>query len=105
MLSDSRRDEQLKSIGLIPDESETRSILRVQVRDPGGDMTRGYRPDTPLVGRPLTTLVAAAVSGESPAQVILEPYRDFRGVPVVGAYRWLSSYGIGLATEISLCRV
>ncbi len=101
MLSDSRHDKQLKAIGLIPDSAEARSILRVQLRDPGGDMTRGYRPGTPLVGRPLTKLVAAAVSGESPGQVILEPYRDYRGVRVVGAYRWLSPYGIGLATEIA----
>ena len=31
------------------------------VRDPGGDMTRGYRADMPLADRPLTKLVAAAV--------------------------------------------
>jgi len=102
MLSDSRHDRQLKVLGLIPDQPGARSILRVQLRDPGGDLTRGYRPDTPLAGRPLTRLVAAAVSGASPAQVILDPYRDYRGVKVVGAYRWLAQYGIGLATEVSM---
>jgi tRNA A-37 threonylcarbamoyl transferase component Bud32 len=102
MLSDSRHDQQLKVIGLLPDEPAARSILRVQVRDPGGDLTRGYRPDTPPAGRPLTKLVAAAVSGDSPAQVILEPYRDYRGVPVVGAWRWLPQHGIGLATEVAV---
>ncbi len=102
MLSDSRHDEQLKAIGLIPDTPGVRSILRVQLRDPGGDMTRGYRTDTPLADRPLTKLVSAAVSGDSPAGVILEPYRDYRGVEVVGAYRWLPQYGIGLATEVSV---
>jgi len=102
MLSDSRHDEQLTAIGLIPDTPGVRSILRVQLRDPGGDMTRGYRADTPLADRPLTKLVAAAVSGDSPAKVIVEPYRDYRGVQVVGAYRWLPQYGIGLATEVSV---
>jgi len=102
MLSDSRHDQQLKTIGLLPDEPAARSILRVQVRDPGGDMTRGYRPETPPAGRPLTKLVAAAVTGEMPAGVILEPYRDYRGVPVVGAWRWLPQHGIGLATEVSV---
>ncbi len=102
MLSDSRHDRLLKSLGLIPDEPAARSILRVQLRDPGGDLTRGYRTDIPLAGRPLTRLVAAAVSGQSPGQVILEPYRDYRGVKVVGAYRWLAQYGIGLATEVSV---
>jgi hypothetical protein len=72
------------------------------LRDPGGDMTRGYRPDTALADRPLTKLVSAAVSGDSPAKVILDAYRDYRGVPVVGAYRWLPKYGIGLATEVSV---
>ncbi len=102
MLSDSRHNAQLRAIGLIPDEPAAHSILRVHLRDPGGDMTRGYRPDTPLEQRPLTKLVAAAVTEDSPAQVRLEPYRDYRGVSVVGAYRWLADYGIGLATEVSV---
>jgi len=102
MLSDSRYDAQLTAIGLIPDTPGVRSILRVQLRDPGGDMTRGYRTNTPLADRPLTKLVAAAVTGDSPAQVIVDPYRDYRGVRVVGAYRWLPQYGIGLATEVSV---
>ncbi len=101
MLSDSRHDKQLKAIGLIPDTPEVRSILRIQVRDPGGDMTRGYRPGTPIDARPLTKLVAAAVSGETSAHVILDAYRDYRGVKVVGAYQWLPKYGFGVATEVS----
>ena len=102
MLSDSRHDQQLRALGLIPDQPGARSILRVQLRDPGGDLTRGYRPDTPLAGRPLTRLVAGAVSGESASGIMLEPYRDYRGVKVVGAWRWLAHYGIGLATEVSV---
>lgn len=101
MLSDSRRDDQLKAIGLIPDTPEVRSILRIQLRDPGGDMTRGYRPSTDVTARPLTKLVAAAVSGDASAQVILDAYRDYRGVKVVGAYQWLPQYDFGVATEIS----
>jgi hypothetical protein len=102
MLSDSRHDRQLKAIGLIPDSPAARSILRVQLRDPGGDLTRGYQPDIPLAGRPLTRLVVAAVSGDVSAQVILTPYRDYRGISVVGAYHWLPKYGIGLATEVAV---
>ncbi|MEA2081011.1 MAG: serine/threonine protein kinase [Pseudomonadota bacterium] len=102
MLSDSRYDEQLTAIGLVPDTPGARSILRVQLRDPGGDMTRGYRPDKPLAERPLTKLVSAAVNGDSTAGVILDAYRDYRGVQVVGTYRWLPKYGIGLATEVSV---
>ena len=101
MLSDSRYDDQLKAAGLIPDEPGARSILRLQVRDPGGDMTRGYTPETSPAQQPLTRLVAAAVSGDVTEQFILTPYRDYRGVEVVGAWRWVSKHGIGIATEVS----
>lgn len=100
MLSDSRHDDQLKVIGLIPDTEQARSILRVQLRDPGGDMTRSFRPNTPLTERPLTRPVAAALAGEVSEQVILTPYRDYRGVEVVGAWHWLEDYGFGVVTEV-----
>ena len=102
MLSDSRYDAQLTAIGLIPDTPGARSILRIQLRDPGGDMTRGYKPKTPFADRPLTKLVSAAINGESLEGTILRPYRDYRGVKVVGAYRWMPKYDIGLATEVSV---
>ena len=101
MLSDSRHEPQLKALGLIPREPGARAILRIQLRDPGGDLTRGYRPQVPLAERPLTRLVEAATTGESPAEVLVEPYRDYRGVRVVGAYRWMPKYDVGLATEVS----
>ena len=101
MLSDSRYDDQLKAAGLIPDEPAARSILRLQIRDPGGDMTRGYRPKTPPAEFQLTKLIVAAVSGDASEPFLLTPYRDYRGVKVIGAWRWLPKYGIGLATEVS----
>jgi len=98
LLSDSRFEAQLKKIGLIPDTEDARSILTVQIRDPGGDMTRGYRPTIPLEQRPLTHMAAAAIAGQS--GVDLGGYRDYRGVMVIGAWRWLPKYGFGVATEI-----
>ena len=82
MLSDSRHDTQLKATGLIPDSPEVRSILRVQVRDPGGDMTRGYQPDTPLNERPLTRLVAAAVADSDGTRCRQRRLARERGPPV-----------------------
>ena len=38
-----------------------------------------------------------AVSGKSGADV--EGYRDYRGVPVVGAWMWLPKYDLGVATD------
>lgn len=98
LLSDSRHQEQLKAIGLLPDTHDARSILAVQIRDPGGDMTRGYRPQAAVADRPLTRMAAAAVSGKS--GVDIKGYRDYRGVTVIGAWQWLPEYGFGVATEV-----
>ena len=43
-------------------------------------------------------LVASAVDGED--EVDVEPSRDYRGVPVVGASCWLPQFGFGVATQI-----
>src|SRR5205823_2712744 len=48
--------------------------------------------------RELTRIVAAAVAGEDGADV--EPSRDYRGVEVVGAWRWLPDHGFGVASQI-----
>src|SRR4029079_5318047 len=44
LVSNSRFDEQLILLGITPDTDESRSILNVQLRNPGGDMTKGFRP-------------------------------------------------------------
>src|SRR4029078_2233731 len=44
MVSTSRFDDQLMHVGLLPDTDGAQSILPISVRDPGGDMTRGFRP-------------------------------------------------------------
>lgn len=98
LISDSRFEEELKSIGLLPDEPEARSILTVQIRDPGGDMTSGYRSPLPLADRPLTRMAGSAVAGKS--GVDISGYRDYRGVTVIGAWRWLPEFGFGVATEV-----
>jgi len=98
MLSESRFDEQLKQIGLIPDLAHSRSTLNVELRNPGVDMTRGGRPALRRPQQPLTRMAAAAVAGTSGADV--DGYRDYRGVRVVGAWMWLDEYEMGVATEI-----
>lgn len=98
MLSDSRFQEQLQEIGLLPEGGDVRAIKAVQLRDPGGDMTRGYVPNVPLSERPLTRMAAAAIGGESGYDI--SGYRDYRGVEVIGAWRWLPEMGFGVATEV-----
>ena len=98
MVSNSRFDRDLKLLGLIADEDESRSILNLMVRDPGGDMTAGYRPSQLRHDLPLTLMAAEAIAGRPGVNV--DGYRDFRGVKVVGAWDWLPDADIGIATEI-----
>lgn len=96
MLSNSRFDHWLTIDGLLPEG--TPSILHLLVRDPGGDIVAGYRPEVLRSELPLTRMVADASQGN--AGVDVDGYRDYRGVNVVGAWTWLSEYGFGIATEI-----
>lgn len=98
MVSNSRFDDSLILLGLLPDTEHVNSILNLHVKDPGGNLMRGYRPATRRSELPMTKMAASAVTGESGVDV--EGYRDYRGVPVIGAWKWLPKYGIGVTTEI-----
>ncbi|HET6880518.1 MAG TPA: serine/threonine protein kinase [Pirellulales bacterium] len=100
MLSQSRFDDDLKRMGLLPDSEESHSILTLQLRDPQVDMSLGERPPLRRAEQPLTRLAADAVLGQSGVDV--DGYRDYRGVPNIGAWTWLPEYGIGVATEVDL---
>ena len=96
LLTESRFEEHLIKAGLIS-EGQT-SILSVSVRDPGGDMTKGFTPSVPRYQQPLTLMAEQATRGKSGLNVA--GYRDYRGVRVYGAWLWDDKLGIGLATEI-----
>ena len=98
LLSESRFDDDLKRIGLIADAPHVRSTLSLELRDPGVDMTTGARPVRRRGKQPLTRLVAEAMQG--PSGVDVEGDRDYRGVPVIGAWTWLPEYGFGVVTKV-----
>ena len=100
MVSNSRFDESLILLGLLPDQDAASSILNIQVRDPGGNTTTGFRPAVRRRELPLTKICAAAVSGES--GVMMDAYRDYRGSPSFGAYTWLPQYQLGIITEVDV---
>lgn len=100
MVSGSRFDEDLILLGLLPDQEHSRSILNVLVRAPDGDITQGYRATQRRSQLPLTRMAKDALAGNS--NVDVEGYRDYRGVPVVGAWKWLPDQGIGVATEMDV---
>lgn len=100
MLSQSRFESHLKQVRLLPDRSDALSILNNYIRDPGGNLIEGYAPNSEPNQWPLTRMAASATLGES--GVDTEGYRDYRGVPVVGAWTWLPEFGFGLTTEIDV---
>jgi eukaryotic-like serine/threonine-protein kinase len=100
MVSNSRFDDQLIKLGLLPDEEDAASILKIQVRDPGGDLTAGFRPEVRRHELPLTEICSALVSGTT--GVSLDGSRGYRGRPKVGAWSWLPDYQLGVITEMDM---
>jgi hypothetical protein len=100
LISQSRFDAELQQIGLLVDRDEAHSILKIEIRDPQVNMTLGERPASRRSDQPLTRMAASAISGESDVDV--EGYRDYRGVPVIGAWTWLPEYGFGVTTEVDV---
>jgi eukaryotic-like serine/threonine-protein kinase len=100
MVSNSRFDEDLILLGLLPDKEHSKSILNIQVRDPGGNMMTGFRSPLRRAQHPLTKMAARSIAGESGVDV--EGYPDYRGVPVTGAWQWNPTYKMGVVTEIDV---
>jgi PAS domain S-box-containing protein len=112
LISESRFPEDLLQIGLI---TKGRSaILNIEIRDPGGNMVEGYRSEVPRSKLPFTRMAAGAFQLKSnlenkktqPEHSAIETditgYRDYRGVPVFGAWQWDFELGMGIATEIDV---
>jgi hypothetical protein len=98
LISQSRFDNQLKALGLL-DTTNASSALNLRLRDPGGDLTKGYKTEnTNSATESLTHFVAEAIDGDDGVDVV--PSRDYRGVPVIGAWRWLPQLGIGVVTQV-----
>jgi PAS domain S-box-containing protein len=91
---------------LAPDET---GILNIQIRDPGGDITKGFI-EKPSSGRPLTKIaqLIKEVAENKYAENLdkadifagLEGYPDYRGVKVMGVGKWNKTFEMGIATEI-----
>ena len=98
LLSESRFDDDLRKIGLI--EAGRKAILSITIRDPGGNMVKGFTPAVPRYQQPLTLMAEQATKGDSGINVA--GYRDYRGVPVYGAWLWDRNLDIGMTTEIDV---
>ena len=100
LISRSRFDDQLRRLGLINESPDSTSALNLRLADPGVDQPTAITPDDPTnPSRPLARLAAAAVAGTNGVEVV--PSRDYRGIPVVGAWKWLPEHGFGVVTQIN----
>jgi diguanylate cyclase (GGDEF)-like protein/PAS domain S-box-containing protein len=98
LISASRYDRQLREAGVIGPEQA--AMLNIRLLDPGANLVAGESATLPRSALPLTRMARAALRGESGTDVT--GYRDYRGVPVVGAWRWEADLGLGIATEIDV---
>jgi hypothetical protein len=98
LLTETRFDAQLRVIGLL--RQDQRSILQLTLRDPGGNMLEGFRPEVPRETLPLSKMARDATAGRDGVDTI--GYRDYRGVPVVGAWLWDEKLGLGMTAEIDV---
>ncbi len=98
MLTASRFDDDLKRLGLIPNNPDATTILKLQLLDPGVELRTGGQPAKSRANLPLTRMAAAATTEWSGYDV--EGYRNYRGSKVVGAWAWLPDYGLGVAAEL-----
>ena len=100
MLTATRFDPELKTLGLIPPGRENTAILNLRLLDPEAELRPGEAPPRPRKELGLTRMAASATTGNSDFDV--RGYRNYRGVEVVGAWAWLYDYGMGVATEQSM---
>lgn len=96
MVTESRFASQLKEIDFVPSDVENWPL--VELRDPGGNIAEGFVPHQARSSMPFTKAARSLMKGES--GINIEGYRDYRGVPVVGAWMWLDDLGFGLITEM-----
>jgi serine/threonine-protein kinase len=108
LLSESRHADKLAERGLLKDRASTRTMLQVEIRDPGDAPADAAAEGVRRGAQPLTRLAALAISSRQAAEgggqsgVLLEPYRNYFGAQVVGAWRWLPAYDVAAALEIDV---
>lgn len=106
MLTSSRFSEELVAAGVLPATSTSGGAFAIQVRNPGGDLVGGHVPQFEPAARPYTQAAALAIAARGKKidadrhGVIALPYRDYRGTEVIGAWRWLPAYDLGVVAEI-----
>lgn len=90
-----RFDEQLISLRLIKEGATSSGLV---LHDPGGNLLEGYIPSKKIDDLPLTYMAQQAIGGGQSYDI--SGYRDYRGVPVLGAWTWDKKFNLGVVFEI-----
>ena len=100
LLSETRFRKQLTDIGVLAQNQM--SMLAVEIRDPGVDITTEKIAGSPWQGKPFTKMMQSSLSREGGEN--LKGYKDYRGIEVVGKWHWHldgeSGLHIGVAIEV-----
>ncbi len=104
MLSASRFTADLRKTYLLDYDSTAETLYRVVLKDPQVNIIKGLQPEKSEAELPYTKIVQLALNHLEMEDsifsgAIMKPYRDYRGIEVIGAYLWLPEYGFGLITE------
>ncbi|QEG39765.1 serine/threonine protein kinase [Roseimaritima ulvae] len=94
-----RHTERLRGTGLLPADA-TSAALYLRAGDPGHPLSRRRPLTADAATLPLTIAVSRAAARQSGQTVT--PYRNYQGVEVVGAWRWLPELEMGAVSEISV---
>ena len=106
LLTESRHAAALRAAGVLPTQAPG-AAFHLRLRDPGRDLIENPAKPAALDEQPLTRLVERAITSRSDADprshsgILLEPYRNYAGREVIGAWQWLPAYDIGIAVEIA----
>jgi serine/threonine-protein kinase len=103
LLTESRYLGDLRRGGLVPPDGD--GVLQVENRDPGADLVAGRPLPAATPGdRPRTRLADEAIvqahAVKAGTGAILDPYRNYRGAEVIGAWRWLPGKDMAVIVEI-----
>ncbi|WP_031479213.1 transporter substrate-binding domain-containing protein [Maridesulfovibrio frigidus] len=112
LLSNSRFEEELRQIGLI--EEGQSSALHLLLKDPGENLLKRKGKAKKNENAPLTHMAKRAIASRAEIkdskltssaptiEINMDGYRDYRGVPVYGAWLWDTNLDVGLAAEIDV---
>ena len=101
-LSNRSNEKWVHKLGLIPFAAE-QTALNLKIVDPGGDLTVGQTAVTRNEQQPTEIVQRALATRKLKTTEIVKDvhgYRNYLGVEVVGAAKWLDEWRFGVATEM-----